>query len=193
MKQIQNVLKVTITAMLFSSAVSAQPPVRLSWAGELNCEYYPLDSVVVTNKATGEKVVFYYPDTSYTTYSDVAVNPVPLDAETRLKTYPNPFSDKVQAEFSLAQKGEADLAVYDVLGREIVRKVCVLERGTHVFNLSLPQGAYTLHLQTAEGKQSARLLSEAKGNAPPQIAYASTAPTLRETPPYPPRGGNIPL
>jgi hypothetical protein len=68
-------------------------------------------------------------------------------------------------DFSLARYGEADLAVYDLLGREIVRQVFVLESGTHSFNVSLPSGMYILSLQTTDGKSAARLLSEGKGGA----------------------------
>jgi hypothetical protein len=161
-------------SLLFSSAMYAQqPPVRLSWAGELNCERCPLDSVIITNKSNGEKVVFHYPDTVYTNYN-VGITPVKPETKTNLKTYPNPFSDKVQVDFSLSQSGEVDIMVSDLLGREIIRQSCVLEKGTHSFKLSLPHGIYTLNLQTAEGKSSARLLSEGESNTTPQIVHIGT-------------------
>ena len=56
-------LKFLAASLLCSTAMMAQPPVKISWAGELNCERCLLDSVVVTNKSSGEKLVFYYPDT----------------------------------------------------------------------------------------------------------------------------------
>ena len=156
--------------VLVGLSVQAQPPVRISWAGELNGEHCQLDSVVVTNKSNGEKVVFYYPDTAFI-ISSVGIPLVDNEAETGLKTYPNPFSDKVQAEFSLSQNGEVDLAVYDMLGREIVRQVKVLEKGMHCFDLSLPYGIYTMSLQTATSKQSVCLASESGENTAAQIIY----------------------
>ena len=168
--------------VLLSSAMKAQPPVRLSWSGELNCTYCPLDSVVVTNQSNGEKFVFRYPDTVLVYGNDVGITPIKSEAETSLKTYPNPFSDKVQAEFSLSQSETVDMAVYDVQGREIVRQQSILEKGTHRFNLRLPYGMYILHLQTAAGSQSVRLLSENNETTTPQIVYAGTVPIMADIP-----------
>jgi len=46
--------------------IPEEPQVRLSWTGEFNCEHYPLDSVVITNRSNGKRAVFHYPDTVYT-------------------------------------------------------------------------------------------------------------------------------
>ena len=46
--------------------IPEEPQVRLSWTGEFNCEHYPLDSVVITNRSNGKRAVFCYPDTVYT-------------------------------------------------------------------------------------------------------------------------------
>jgi len=183
-------LVVLIASVLFVSVLNAQQsPVKISWTGELNCEYCQLDSVVVTNKTNGERVVFYYPDTVLL-LGDVSVTPIELEAETSLKTYPNPFSDKVIAEFSLAQSGEVDISVCDMLGREVIRQRHLLERGTHRFELALPEGMYSLSLQTATRTQSVRLLSESRKNAAPQIAYAGMSP---HPDPLQRRGSNSPF
>jgi len=60
--------------LLFSSAIKSQPTVKITWSGELNCEYYPLDSVIVTNKSNGKTAVFYYPaDTMLVYGGDVGI------------------------------------------------------------------------------------------------------------------------
>jgi len=149
-----------IAVMLFGGVVYAQtPPVKISWSGELNSEHYPLDSVVVTNKSNVERVVFRYPDTVLVYGNDVGIRQLQVTSN-KLRVFPNPFSHTTQVEFSLAQSGEANLAVYDVLGREVLRKVSVLESGTHSYKLSLPSGFYTLRLQTADGVRTARMVSE---------------------------------
>jgi len=174
MKQFKTVLGIAV--LLCSGVVYAQqPPIKITWSGELNCEHYPLDSVIVTNKSNGKKAVFRYPDTVLV-YGTMRISELPLTRNT-LRVYPNPFSNSTQVEFSLAQYGEADLAVYDVLGREVLRKVSVLESGTHSFKLSLPSGFYTLRLQTAEGVRTARVVSEGKENA----GYTSPQPSPKET------------
>ena len=138
------------------------PPITIKWTTALNGEHYLLDSVIVTNKTNDEKAVFRYPDTVLVCGdSDLGIKQLAVTRNT-LRVFPNPFSHTTQVEFSLARGGEADLAVYDVLGREVLRKVSVLESGTHSFKLSLPSGFYTLRLQTAEGVRTARVVSEGK-------------------------------
>lgn len=169
-----------VANMLLCSVLYAQQPMRLSWSGELNCEYCPLDSVVVTHKSSGEKVVFRYPDTMYVS-GNVDVKPIIFKTETSMKTIPNPFSDKVQVEFSLPHSSETDMLVCDMLGRAIIRQSSVLEKGTHRVNLSLPAGMYTFSLQTATDKQSVRLLSENRENTAPQMVYVDATPNREVT------------
>ena len=158
MKQFTTVLGIAV--LLCSGVLHAQsPPITITWTATLNGEFYPLDSVVITNQSNKKTMTVYYPDTIFE-YQNLGINEFPLTRNT-LRVYPNPFSGSTQVEFSLAQYGEADLAVYDVLGREILRKVSVLESGTHSYKLSLPSGFYTLRLQTAEGVRTARVVSEA--------------------------------
>jgi len=173
-------------SMLWGSAMYAQqPPITIKWTAEFNCNgWYPLDSVVIYNSANRsgyeQKMTVYYPDTVFVFYDNTKIKPIELEQKTSLKTYPNPFSNHTQVEFSLARYGETDLTVYDMLGREIIRQSFVLERGTHSFTVSLPQGIYTLNLQTGEDKSSARLISE--GKAVPQIVYNGTVPNTENTP-----------
>ena len=160
-----------ITILLFSSLIYAQQsPVTIKWTAELNGDWYALDSVVITNKSNGEKMTVLYSDTIFV-YQNLRITPTNPEMKTALRVFPNPFSNSTQVEFSLAQYGEADLAVYDMLGREVLRRVSVLERGTHSFTISLPQGIYTLNLQTVAGNSSVRLISE--GNVTPKITYNS--------------------
>jgi len=144
-----------------------QSPITIQWTAMANGKWHPLDRVVITNKSNGDTMTVYYPDTVFECYS-VGIKELPVTSY-GLRVYPNPFSNTAQVEFSLAQYGEADLTVYDLLGREIVRQSFVLESGTHSVNVSLPNGMYLLSLQTTDGKCTARLLSEGKGKVAPKI------------------------
>ena len=132
----KKVILITVLFPLWGLVGFAQtPPITISWTAELNGEHYLLDSVVITNQSNGETMTVYYPDTIFE-YQNLGIKPLPLTRNT-LRVFPNPFSHATQVEFSLARYGEADLAVYDVLGREVLRKVSVLEKGTHSYKLSL--------------------------------------------------------
>ena len=165
--------KIVIASVLLIATLYAQPPTRISWSGKFNCERCSIDSVRVINKSSGEKFVFRYPDTAFMC-GDVGITTVNPEGKTNLRVYPNPFSGNTQVDFSLPQSGEVDMTVFDLLGREVIRQNRVLEKGTHSVKIRLPQGIYTLSLQTAEGLQSARLLSEGKENAAPQIVYSGS-------------------
>ena len=174
--EMRKLLVFTVLFPLWGLGGFAQTPtVTISWTAELNGEHYPLDSVVITNQSNGKTMTVYYDDTTFV-YQNLGINELPVIRNT-LRVYPNPFSHTTQVGFSLAQSCEADLAVYDVLGREILRKVSVLESGTHSYKLSLPSGFYTLRLQTAYGVRTARVVSEGKENA----GYTSPQPSPKET------------
>jgi len=54
------------THVVFAFTLPPPPLVTITWTAELNNNWYPLDSVVITNKSNNEKTIFYYPDTSHT-------------------------------------------------------------------------------------------------------------------------------
>jgi hypothetical protein len=173
-------LATTIFFILFfaiTAIYAQQSPITIKWTAELGGKWYPLDKVLITNKSNGDTMTVYYPDTVFTCYNDVGITQLPFTSN-GLRVYPNPFSNTTQVEFSLARHGETGLVVYDLLGREIVRQVFVLESGTHSFTVSLPNGMYILSLQTADGKCAARLLSSGNETPSPKIVYSGALPPL---------------
>jgi len=188
----KNLYVIAVFLLCKIAVYGQQSAVKIIWTANLDWEYCQLDSVIVTNQSN-ERVVFYYPDTVLECFgSEVVISPK-LEAETSLKIYPNPFSDKVQIEFSLVQSSKTELTIYDMLGKEIVRKNCVLEKGTHRFQISLPNGVYTLSLQTAVGVQSARLLSEGSKSTVPQIVSAGKVSDAVPKPPKRQKSGELPF
>lgn len=76
-------------------------------------------------------------------------------------SYPNPFNPSTTIPFTLAETGEAELAVYNMLGNRVaVLHSGLAERGTHeaTFDASaLPSGVYFARL-SAEGRVDTRKL-----------------------------------
>lgn len=69
--------------------------------------------------------------------------------------YPNPFTESTTLPFELSEPGEVDLAVYDILGREVARRdLGSLPAGSHSERwyapAGLPAGAYLLRLTAGE-------------------------------------------
>lgn len=92
---------------------------------------------------------------------DIAEHEVPRT--TSLSTaYPNPFNPETTIRYSLALDGQARIAVYDVLGREVaVLGDGFQKAGEHevVFDAShLPSGLYIYRLETADKQLSGRVM-----------------------------------
>jgi hypothetical protein len=70
------------------------------------------------------------------------------------QNYPNPFTPATTMEFALPLSGKVKLAVYDILGREVMTLVDTkMEAGRHTatFDASrLSSGVYFYRLQTSE-------------------------------------------
>ena len=153
--------------------------IRLTFSSQLNCDWHALDSVVVTNLSQSNySTTLHHPDTVLELSTGLGIHDVVSKEKTGIQIYPNPFSDNGQVEFSLSHYSKADLTVYDMLGREILRRSYALEKGTHRFSLSLPSGMYILSLQTGTGRESIRLLSESNESTAPQLLYTGVVPYL---------------
>lgn len=96
-------------------------------------------------------------------YDLLAVDTEPAAAIERSSFYvaPNPFRSATTAHFALAEPARVRAAVYDVLGREVLRlPETAYATGEHALSLdlqSLPAGLYVLRLETADAVQSLRL------------------------------------
>ena len=91
-----------------------------------------------------------------------------LPAVTTLgQNYPNPFNATTNINFSLSASGNAELAVYDLLGRQVTTLVSGnLSAGPHTFTWNgqddsgkqVASGLYLYVLKTADGTQSKRMV-----------------------------------
>ncbi len=97
--------------------------------------------------------------------ADIVLSPTSVDNETALPTvtalaqnYPNPFNATTNISFSLANAGEVELSVYDLLGRKVSTLVASnLPAGSHVINWNglddsgqqVSSGMYLYVLKTA--------------------------------------------
>lgn len=78
------------------------------------------------------------------------------------QNYPNPFNSQTNIEFSLSQPGNAELVIYDCLGKEIKRlAVGDLNAGYHVITWnakSYASGVYFYQLRTGSNLETKKLV-----------------------------------
>jgi hypothetical protein len=79
------------------------------------------------------------------------------------KTYPNPFSDLVNIEFNLEEKGKVNLVLLDTSGKEVYRKKWKMQAGTQKLKLNtnklkLEPGMYIYQLITPSVTYSNRMV-----------------------------------
>jgi aminopeptidase N len=94
-------------------------------------------------------------------------NDATLPAALRLsQNYPNPFNPSSTIEFDLPRRSNVVLAVYNILGAEVIRLIDArMEPGHHVCvwdgtarGRTVASGAYICRLKTDEGSQTIRLM-----------------------------------
>ncbi len=149
--------------------------IRLTFSSWLNCDWYALDSVVVTNMTQGEySTTLYYPDTVLELIKDVGIIDFSSGKSMDLLTYPNPFSGTTQLSFSLMQAGNTTLTLYDLLGKKITQYKQHLDVGKHYFTLeSCPKGYYLLNINTSQVSVSSKLLCHGDNSfSTPVIHYS---------------------
>ena len=95
--------------------------------------------------------------TVYKGQSDVVVQwRATPETQALITSYPNPFNSETTLQFSIAREGEVELAVYDLLGREVGRpingeRLCAGShqlrwKGTNADGTPLPTGIYFVRL-----------------------------------------------
>lgn len=78
------------------------------------------------------------------------------------QNYPNPFNPATQIGYSVSERGNVSLVVYDLLGREVASLVNeVKEPGSYKVNFNasnLPSGVYTYRIQSGNFVQTKKMM-----------------------------------
>jgi hypothetical protein len=86
-----------------------------------------------------------------------------IPSEYMLKqNYPNPFNPATRIEFIVPQKGNVNLIIYDIMGREVALLVnSVLESGSYEYNfnaVNIAAGVYFYRLETNEFIETKKMI-----------------------------------
>lgn len=131
-----------------SNPVAGTCGVNIAYATQLGCDHLDYKFARVTVfEANGLSV-------SRTRYVEVDENlncPLRLiEAEDRIKTYPNPSSGDIIVEVSAAESGEAVYQILDLQGKDIINGIQFLAKGgneIHIASGLLTSGIFILRIQ----------------------------------------------
>jgi len=135
----------------------------LAWPGE-GWHYYRFSF------SDGVETIETAMDSVYLTLTDIEDNSsLPLEFSL-YQNYPNPFNGSTVITFNMPQSGQVNLAIYDILGREVVKLVngeaysgqhSVIWDGTNSAGQSVPSGVYFYKL-TALGNNITKKMNYLK-------------------------------
>ena len=116
--------------------------------------------LVVSYEVSGSIRVFEISETSENEGNNSDV--IASEVEEVLGNYPNPFNPTTNIRFSLAERGEVHLSVFNILGQKVTELVNgTLDKGVHevTFNAgNLASGTYFYRLQTGSEVKIKRML-----------------------------------
>lgn len=129
---------------------------ELTFTAVDNNAYVQVESIKVSNLSNGSDTVLFWPDTVL--LMDYQVGTPELlnekDVFQVFPNYPNPIINKTNLSFYIPEKGEVNMFITDVLGRQLINIKRVFDKGHH--NLSFSPGVGELFVFTAIWKSNSR-------------------------------------
>lgn len=104
------------------------------------------------------------------------------DETNKIVFYPNPMNDFTKMKFVLPVSGENVISLYDISGREIVRKKDLLSIGQHIYEIhGIREGIYFARIISGRYSLNGRLISDGSHSDNTKIEYAGLGETKNLT------------
>jgi len=138
-------IKISLLIMalgFFISAFGQKPSLELTFTAINNDVYVQLESIKVKNLNQGTDTVLFWPDTVLILDYQVEIaeiNKGKVDFQVS-QNYPNPVIDQTTLSLYMPEKGEVNMVITDILGRQVVNTNMVLEEGSHSFKFTPGSG-----------------------------------------------------
>lgn len=126
----------------FISAFGQKPSIELTFTAINNDAYIQLDSIKVMNLTQGCDTVLYWPDTVLTLDYLVGLYEISTNKNKFqvFQNYPNPVVNQTNLSLYIPDKGEVNLVITDILGRQVINTERVFEKGYHSFKFKPGSG-----------------------------------------------------
>jgi uncharacterized protein (TIGR02145 family) len=133
-----------------------------------------IDSVLVTNQNTGQKVKLSGSETLILVRTATGNIPIQIGQKTGY-VYPNPCWEYANVLFSTIKSEVVELNLYNISGQLLTREVKSLKKGTHNFLLKFPiAGVYYISVLKDEDVQSYQVVYTGMTNQSSHIIYVSS-------------------
>lgn len=144
-----------------------RPTMELTFTAIDSTAWVQLDSIKVMNHTQGGDTAMYWPDTVLMLdYQGVPEGKYDIDKLHIFQNYPNPVKDQTTISFYVPAKDEVGMVITDGLGRVIIKKDRVLEKGYHSFRFIPGDGSLFLFTAHWRGKSSSiKILHHASQNS----------------------------
>jgi uncharacterized protein (TIGR02145 family)/uncharacterized repeat protein (TIGR02543 family) len=120
------------------------------------------------NTLTGNDVLYLVKDIS------TSIGDINADADNVLKVYPNPVIENATIVFNNPVKGQVNVRVVNMAGKQIASLSTVLPQGEVSYALSvLSAGCYVVHVQSADYRSSCVILSQTESVGKPGITISN--------------------
>ncbi len=127
-----------IILFMISSLLGQKSMIELSFTGDNNGDYLPLDSILIKNLSQDASVMVYAPDTVFNLiYTGLEETPAyHNDLLSLSQNFPNPYKDKTEFSLSMGENGILEISVFNILGKKIGTFQRKLDKGNHHFSIN---------------------------------------------------------
>lgn len=154
--------------------------ITFNFYANYECAPFKLDSVLIENLTNKTSAKTYYPNNTYTFI--ITSNNEIQNGNKSLKisqNYPNPFNDQTKFDVEVYNYDEYLVEVYDLQGRNLTSKICMLDTGIHNFTFyGGLQNIYLLSVRSTKEQGRIKMLQKGSGNgSAPLIQYNGSSST----------------
>jgi uncharacterized protein (TIGR02145 family) len=148
---------------MFLGAFAQKPAITLTFTADNNGLHVPINSILIENLTQGGDTTLFAPDTAlaidYTSDID-EINATNNNVFSVSQNYPNPIKGKTMVSINLHKRGNVQITISDVVGRELINNEYNLEQGSHSFSFYPGrENLYFFTVKTDHQSQSIKMLN----------------------------------
>lgn len=138
----QKIILFISASILVISAFGQKPSLELTFTAIDDTANVQIDSIKVMNRTHGGDTVLYWPDTVLVLEYQVGIIEL-INEGNKFKlyqNYPNPVKNQTTISLYVPEKDQVNLMITDMMGRQVISAMRLLEKGFHSFKFSPGEG-----------------------------------------------------